>query len=111
MSDMQRPSFPFFQRYLSGESSAEDIDEWIDAWHEQPDGRQIFEFLGMTEEEYSLWLCDPDSLAEIAQARRAERPLVSVVQSALVAMGQAGSPRSKQLRRWLARQAEAHPAK
>jgi len=111
MSDAQRSSFSFFQRYMSAELSAEDIDEHIDAWHEKPDGKEIFEFLGLTEEEYSLWLYDPDSLAEIAQARRAQVPLTAVVRSALIAMTEAGSPRVKHLRQWLAHQVEAHPAK
>jgi hypothetical protein len=101
----------FLQRYLNGELSAEDIDGFIDEWHEKPGGKEIFEFLGMTKEEYSLWLCDPDGLAEIGQARRAEVSLIGFVCSALPALAEAGNPREKRLRQWLAQQTEAHPAK
>ena len=111
MSDTPHSSLPFFQRYLSGELPARDIDEFIDAWHEKPNDKEIFAFLGMTKEEYSLWLCDPDSLADIAQARRAKEPLVDTVRCTLVALAQDGNPRVKQLRQWLAQRAEAHPAK
>lgn len=110
MSEKRGASCSFLQGYLNGETRAEDIDDFIDAWHAKPGRKKIFEFLGMTSDEYSLWLCDPDSLAEIAKARREELPLISVVRDTLAAMRAAGT-REKPLRRWLAQQAEAHPAK
>jgi hypothetical protein len=66
---------PFFQRYLNGEVLAEDIDDFIDSWHENSDRKEIFEYLGMTKEEYSLWLHEPDSLPRIARARRIHLPV------------------------------------
>jgi hypothetical protein len=111
MSEKRRASCPFLQSYLNGEACAENIDDFIDAWHAKPGRKKIFEFLGMTDEEYSLWLCDPDSLPEIARARRANLPLTGIVKDTLVAMRATGEPREKHLRRWLAQQTEAHPAK
>jgi len=72
--------------------------------------KKIFQFLGMTKEEYYLWLCDPDSLPEIARARRANEPLAGVVRGVLTEMEVAGNPREKHLRQWLAQQGALHSA-
>ena len=40
----------FLERYLNGEVLADDIDDFIDRWHENPEGREIYEFLGMSNE-------------------------------------------------------------
>ena len=70
MSREKRTSLPFFQLYLDGEVTTDDIDDFIDAWHERPGRKKIFDFLGLTKEEYELWLRDPNALADIARARR-----------------------------------------
>ena len=62
-------SKPFLEKYLGEEATAEDIDDFIDAWHENSGGMEIFEYLGMTKDEYALWLRDPDALPQIARAR------------------------------------------
>jgi hypothetical protein len=73
MSRIPEKARRFFDRFLRGEVSAEDIDDFIDAWHDNPEKSEIFEFLGMTREEYALWLRDPEALPQIAQARRPVR--------------------------------------
>ncbi len=40
-NDTNRPT-TFLDRYLNGEVLAEDIDEYIDFWHEHPAGRQFY---------------------------------------------------------------------
>jgi hypothetical protein len=103
-NDTNRPT-TFLNRYLNGEVLAEDIDEYIDFWHEHPAGRQIYEFLGMTKKEYSLWLRDPDSLPHIARARRAGLPLEVALRNALeefpVAARSANAAKIRRLMRWL----------
>jgi hypothetical protein len=73
----------FLDRYLNGEVLAEDIDDFIDLWHKNPKGQEIYEFLGMSEQEYSLWLRDPDTLPQIARARRTRQPLEAVLRATL----------------------------
>ena len=76
-------SVSFFDRYGRGEVLADEIDDYVDVWHdaagswaqEQP----LHEFLGLTEVEYELWVHDPDSLPLILVARREQRPLSDVV--------------------------------
>jgi hypothetical protein len=74
----QRPP-TFIDLYLRGKCLPEDIDDFVDAWHERPGKQELYEFLGMTEEEYSLWVRDPDALPRIAHARRTNVPLASIV--------------------------------
>jgi hypothetical protein len=59
----------FMDRFVSGKASARDIDEEIEIWHTGSHAVGLEEFLGMTKDEYSLWLMDPNAL-EIIKARR-----------------------------------------
>jgi superfamily II DNA or RNA helicase len=58
------------QRYLAGEARDDEIDDYVDAWHARPEGRELHEFLGMSKDEYALWLRNPDALREIGRVRR-----------------------------------------
>ncbi len=62
----------FIQLCLSGEVLEEDIDEFIDNWHEGKAGQyqSLHEFLGMSWEEYSIWVIKPSSLPLILSAHR-----------------------------------------
>ena len=74
MSNKNQGQGPFLEQYLNGKALPEDIDDYVDQWHSDPGNQQIYEFLGMSEDEYSLWLRDPDMLLHIARARRERRP-------------------------------------
>jgi hypothetical protein len=88
--------------------SAEDIEDYVDSWHANPGAKEIYEFLGMSEEEYALWLRDPAVLPHIARARVEGKSLATVIDSALQEM--AGASRSsngmkvQRLKRWLRQQ-------
>jgi len=105
MSSHIHGSARFLDRYLNGEVLAEDIDDFIDLWHGNPAGEEIYDFLGMSKAEYSLWLRDPDILPLIAQARRTGRPLQAVVRTTLdefpIAARSANAAKIDRLMRWL----------
>lgn len=47
----------FKEKYLSGECDLDYMDQCVEQWHEQPnDGVELFEYLGLTHEEYSAYL-------------------------------------------------------
>jgi len=69
----------FLTLCLDGKATPEEIDGFVDRWHDAPADRALHEFLGMTEEEYSLWLRVPDALPYIHDARRHNKPLRDVV--------------------------------
>lgn len=71
---------------LSGERLVGDIDDFVDAWHEAPDGSAaaslgLAEYLGMTEDEYQLWVEQPDSLGFIAAAHKTKQPVERLLAS------------------------------
>ena len=58
MSDLRKS---FVDLSLEGHVLPNEIDDFIDAWHKDPRGQPLHEYLGMTEAEYSLWIRDPDA--------------------------------------------------
>lgn len=71
---------------LRGEALMQDIDDFVDRWHDTPDDSaasalSLAEFLGMTAEEYQLWVEHPAALRYIAAARKAEQPIAAVLES------------------------------
>jgi hypothetical protein len=69
--DRQQPSY--MEQLLHGDALLEDIDNFVDAWHDAPDASKsaslsLEEFLGMRADEYRLWVERPESLRFIAAA-------------------------------------------
>lgn len=76
----------YMDQLLQGEVLLEDIDDFVDAWHDAPDDSEIAsqtldQFLGMTEEEYRLWVERPESLRFIAAAHKMHKPVATVLSS------------------------------
>lgn len=63
----------FIEKCLRGDESPEDIDDYVDQWHEGAFDQPLHTFLGMTPQEYSAWLTRPDTLSTILNARRSVR--------------------------------------
>jgi hypothetical protein len=66
-------STTFFDLYSRGQVLPDEIDDFIDRWHERADPQAnslpLHEYLGMTLEEYEVWVHDPDALPQILVAR------------------------------------------
>lgn len=70
--------------YSGGYILADEIDDFIDRWHEDAHvvvGRPtpIYEFLGMTREEYEAWVHDASVLPHIVRARMSHTSLDAVM--------------------------------
>jgi hypothetical protein len=100
----------FFDLYSSGRALSDDIDDFIDSWHEGTDlqarSLPLHEYLGLTLDEYELWVHDPDVLPQILIARRESRPLSDVMNDYLDELPMAARAEDagtvKALRAWLA---------
>lgn len=58
----------FMQSYREGSitNPLKQIDDWVDEWHENKGlGMHLFEYLGMSEIQYNLWLTSPSNLIAI----------------------------------------------
>ncbi len=82
----------------------EEIDDFIDAWHESDTSAEIYTYLGMTKKEYRLWTQDPDILDYIITARIQDRSIDSILSDMheLPLAARADSPeKAKALNKWL----------
>jgi hypothetical protein len=64
---------------VSGRVLPDEIEDFVEAWHASDQDEQIYDYLGMTFEEYSLWVSDPELINLILSARHADKPLIEAV--------------------------------
>jgi hypothetical protein len=75
MSDLSADRAPtFYDLFSRGEVGAEQIDDYVDRWHDGLDkwAKQmpLHEYLGLTWPEYQNWVRDAGALPRILAARR-----------------------------------------
>nr|VFJ74579.1 MAG: hypothetical protein BECKFW1821C_GA0114237_10643 [Candidatus Kentron sp. FW] len=66
----------FIEKCLSGDARQEDIDDFVEQWHEGDGGLPLNEYLGMTETEYSLWVTNPETLSIVIDNHRMVRSTI-----------------------------------
>lgn len=94
----------FIQKCLAGEAMLDDIDEFVDEWHETDTRLPIYRFLGMTQSEYGLWVADPDVLPYIVNAHHQDRDvaeLLGEISALPIAARSDGPEKAVKLLRWL----------
>ena len=65
----------FITSCIQGFCLIEDIDDFVDNWHDSDSELQLYEYLGMTHDEYKLWLEKPESLKFIIFSKKNKIPL------------------------------------
>jgi len=65
----------FMDLSLQGEALPDQIDDFVDIWHEGGTGLKLSEFLGFTDDEYSLWVEKPNFLKYILGARKNDKSI------------------------------------
>jgi len=94
VSDVRPKTRPFLELYRDGKVSAQDIEDFIEAWHNSDDIEQcpLAEFLGMTEDEFTVWMASRKALPAIVAARQQGRSLVELVAEHLAELQLAALP-------------------
>ena len=64
----------FMDLYSDGHVLADEIDDFVDRWHNEASTAlghptPLYEFLGMTQDEYEAWIHDASVLPHIVRAR------------------------------------------
>lgn len=61
----------FIEKCIAGEANLEEIDDYVEKWH-NGDGRnmELYEYLGMTKQEYSVWMLKPNEIENIINDRK-----------------------------------------
>jgi hypothetical protein len=96
----------FIELCLQGRVLLDEIDDFVDAWHETDGKKPLHEFLGMKKSEYALWIRDPDLLAYIVKSRHDNVPLRVVVNDNYdrIAARADSAPKIQRLKKWLEEQ-------
>ena len=101
----------FFDCYNAGELPESAIDDYVEAWHcsGEAEDRPLSGFLGMTDDEYSVWVMDGRALPVLRSARREQQELVAAVGGYLDGLRAAANPVNRAaihaLSHWVARHA------
>lgn len=66
---MYNDSEVFVDLCLAGKVPPADIDEFVEAWHLSASKKNVWDFLGLTPEEYTRWVEQPESINAIIEAR------------------------------------------
>ncbi|MFC5668189.1 hypothetical protein ACFP3U_35150 [Kitasatospora misakiensis] len=72
----------FVEAALSGRASLDDLDDFVDAWHDGDSDLPLHEYLGMTWDEYRTCTERPESLRYILADRKHDRPFAEEVLAA-----------------------------
>lgn len=65
------PVRSFIQECLAGKARAEEVDDWVARWHEgDGQGKELHEFLGMSNAEYEQWMHQPLTLYKVLYERQ-----------------------------------------
>ncbi|MEV2241066.1 hypothetical protein [Micromonospora sp. NPDC049891] len=95
----------FVDACLSGRALLTEVDDYVSAWHDcEDDTRDLHEFLGMTADEYRLWVERPESLRFILAAHKNRMPVTELVleQTGLMAAARAeAKDEAVHVLRWL----------
>ncbi|WP_122447823.1 hypothetical protein [Pseudomonas viridiflava] len=94
----------FIDLCVDGKILPQEIDDFVDTWHEIDGDETIHSYLGMTKQEYRLWVHDPDILAFVITARIQGRAIDDVIADfhELPLAARADSPeKAKLLMKWL----------
>ena len=60
----------FISLCANGQLSLDKIDDYIDQWHDSSSELELYDYLGMTQKEYRLWVHVPDILWLIIMAKK-----------------------------------------
>jgi hypothetical protein len=66
----------FLSLVLAGKVRLDEIDDYVSHWHAGGSKLELYEYLGMTWDEYAIWVTAPEELHCIVESRAAKEPAV-----------------------------------
>ncbi|NAS97186.1 hypothetical protein CU664_09135 [Pseudomonas syringae pv. actinidifoliorum] len=62
----------FVEQYLKGSVLEQEIEQFVEDWHEGREGAdmELHEYLGMSWDEYQIWVTTPSVLSTVLAARK-----------------------------------------
>ena len=93
--------YSFIEKCINGDALSIEIDDYIHQWHTSNSNLEIYEFLGMTETEYALFVEDESYLGVIINAHIDKIGIDEVVKRLAMAARSDSHAKSLRLERWL----------
>jgi siroheme synthase (precorrin-2 oxidase/ferrochelatase) len=69
----------FIEKCINADALLEEIDDFIDEWHESDSDITIYEFLGMSQKEYRMWVENDDVLKYIIMAHIQQKDIDDIL--------------------------------
>lgn len=63
----------FMDEFLTGNVTADEVDDWVDEWHDGGTNVPLSEFLGLNQEEYNRWVMKPNALEDMKKEHEEKR--------------------------------------
>jgi hypothetical protein len=96
----------FVEQCLGGDALVEDIDDFVDRWHDGHDDRSLREAIGLSTDEYDLWVQEASALRIILFARSQELSIEDALKASApdaIAARAASLEEGKKIYAWLRR--------
>lgn len=96
----------FIDLAVRGDVLPDEIDDFVEVWHHSDSNLELHESLGLSWEEYSLWVADPEHINLIITARRKHQSIMEAVNDNLrywerIAARADDAGKLAALRRWI----------
>ena len=87
---------------INGDALMEDVNDYIDKWHDGDSSLSLHEFLGMTDKEYMLFVEDENYLGSIITAHRYNKNVASIIQDEIAIAARSDNANNTiKLQKWL----------
>lgn len=74
----------FIEQALNGELFPDEIDTFVERWHEGGTGKELHDYLGLSWDEFCWWGMDADQMPLIIAARHQNRSFLEAANDNLV---------------------------
>lgn len=92
----------FIQNCLNGDALLDEVDDYIDEWHNGSADIPLHTYLGMSLEEYAAWIESPDNLTYIVAAHKYDMNYKDAIgQAATMAARSTDASKMPDIKRWL----------
>lgn len=91
----------FIELCLAGKAYAQEIDDYVQQWHESEESKSLQEYLGFTDSEYAEWLKDDACLTRILFERKTGHALPSGEKSFALAARASGFANQSEVLQWI----------
>lgn len=71
----------FYQKFLRHEVEPEDILEYVNTWHNSSTEEDIYDFLGLTEKEYEIFIRYPEKAETLRKGNQIKYSASTIVKA------------------------------